>query len=180
MKKYKLSEIETIIKQGKISEASTVVESDELFEPEKRRRKDSYVYIFLDPRVTLTNYEVTEDLSVRNPLVYIGRGTAGRVVNHISYNQGSSKPTNLHLTRWIDIMRAKGVEPEVIIYSNKMSKAQSEDLEADLQCVTFRLQDPISGNDIYTASTHPLKLFNKRKERSECLCYDVDGKRAVI
>ncbi len=180
MKKYKLSEIETIVKQGKINEASIVVESDEIFEPEKRRRKDSYVYIFLDPRVTLKSYEVTEDFSVTNPIIYIGRGTAARVVNHISYNQGSSKPTNLHLTRWIDIMRAKDVEPLVIIYTNNLSKAQSEDLEADLLSVTFRLQDPISGNDIYTASTHPLKLFNKRKERSECLCYDVDGKRAVI
>lgn len=174
MNYYPLFNLEALLRAKQMDKIMTVVKAEEILRKDSyARRRDSYVYLYMDPRDIMRDYKLTEDCTLKYPIVYIGRGTGTRVLDHIITNTNNKRVTNAEFSEWITSLRAQGVEPLVLIYANRMSKAQSEDLEADLIAINKRLQNPYRGLKEYRAVRSPIRSFNKRDERSDQMCYNI-------
>lgn len=166
---YKYSDLINICKHKE--ELQSVVDSSKLFENPKKypTEKDCYVYIYLDPRGFMKQYEIVKDIWINRTIVYVGYGSGNRMLHK---NKPSNKAEEA-LKDWIeqDLM-PNGYEPIILIFSTGMDKYPAEWLESNLQNRVKYIQET---NLEYKNYKSPLKMFNRRIEKSTTLIYDIYG-----
>jgi len=149
----------------------SVLPANELFEEPKKypKEKDCYVYLFLDPRGFVKQYELVKGIWLNRTIVYVGFGSGNRALHKAKASNKSDET----LQEWMEQdLFPKGFEPLVLIFATGMDKQPAQWLESNLQNRVKYIQNT---NEEYKQFQSPLKLFNKRFEKSTTVVYDIYG-----
>ena len=170
---YTYSEIEREFKKRKINRNFELLVNieDYLENPLRWDEEPNYIYIYLDTRHKIPKYKFVDEIYFEHPIIYIGRGTGSRVLH-------KTKPTGKaqeELQQWIAFTQQQHIDPSIVIFADDMDSQPAKHLEADLIRRAVYLQSVDNGLDVYKQFLSPVKLINKRQERSQSMFFNIHG-----
>lgn len=170
---YTYSTIEKEFRKRKLNRNVTPLINigDYIDYPLRWEEDPNYIYIYLDTRNKIPKYKFVDEIYFEYPIIYIGRGTGSRVLH-------KSKPTGKaqeELQQWILFIQQQHIDPSIVIFADDMDVQPAKHLEADLIRRAVYLQSVDNGLDVYKQFLSPVKLLNKRQERSISMFFNIHG-----